>query len=129
MAEDWAAVAAEVAEALGDFQAVTLTQPGTPGGYDEANDVTTAPGEPVNHIGSGMEEFYSARDVDGSKIQEGDVRLMLSPLRDDGTPMPLPIAESWTATKADGEWLIKKVDRFAPAGVVAYYLLQLRRAG
>lgn len=129
MAEDWAAVAAEVAEALGEFQQITLTQPGAPGGYDEANDVATEPTAPVEHVGSGIEEFYSAQSVDGDKIQQGDIRFMLSPLKADGSPMPLPIAEAWTATKSDGEWLIKKVDRVAPAGVVAYFVLQLRRMG
>lgn len=113
----------------GKGQAVTLRQPASGGTYDPATDTTSGATPAQTHDGSGVEEFYSAQSIDGDKIQDGDVRFLLSPLKIDGADMPLPVAESWTLTKSDGEWLIKRVDRIAPAGLVAYYQLQLRRAG
>lgn len=113
----------------GKGQVVTLVQPGAGGTFDPATDATTGGSAPIEHQGSGVEEAYSSNSIDGRLIQAGDVKLMLSPVKLDGSSMPMPVADSWMLTKSDGDWAVKRVDRTAPAGLVAMYVLQLRRMG
>jgi len=113
----------------GKGQVVTLLQPGVGGTFDPATDATTGGSAPIEHQGSGVEEAYSSSSIDGRQIQAGDIKFMLSPEKLDGAAMPQPLADTWTLQKSDGEWSIKKVDRVAPAGLAAMYVLQLRRMG
>lgn len=129
MAEDWAAIAAEVSEALGEFQEVTVCQPASGGTYNPATDTTSGATPAVNHIGSGAEDKYSAFSVASGVVAAGDVKFMLSAVKADGTPMPKPVADSWTVTMGSAVWTIKNVERIAPAGVAVLYELQLRGTG
>ena len=127
MAEDWAAIAAEVNGGLGEVgQAVTISRPG-PDVFDPATD-TTVPGPPIVQQCSGSQKSYSARSIDGTVIQQGDVQFLLSPLKADGSPIERPVADRDTLTKLDGPWAVKHVDTIAPAGVPVLYKLQLRRS-
>lgn len=126
MAEDWTAVAAEVAEALGDFQEVTLHQPGSGGTYDPATDTTSGASEPQDHIGSGIEDKFSAFSIASGVVEASDIKLLLSPLKLDGTPMPQPVADSWTVTFGGKERTIKRVERIAPAGTTVLYEITVR---
>lgn len=96
------------------------------GTFDPATDTTT--GETTTtETGSGVEEAYSAQSIDGTTILSGDVKFLLSPLKTDGTALTAPVADRSTLTKDDGAWIVKKVDRIAPAGTVVMYILQLRK--
>lgn len=112
----------------GKGQEVTLHQPGTGGTYDPATDTTTGGSAAVDHVGSGLEEAYSAFSVASGVVAAGDIKLLLSPLKADGSDMPQPVADSWTLTKADGTWAIKKVDPLSPAGTDVMFTLQLARS-
>lgn len=127
MAEDWAAIAAEVNSGLGEVgQTVTISRPG-PDVFDPATD-TTVPGPPIVQQGSGVQKSYSAKSIDGTVIQQGDVQFLLSPLRADGAPIEQPVADRDSLTKLDGLWAIKHVDTVAPAGVPVLFKIQLRRS-
>lgn len=124
---DAAAELAPIAQG-GSGQVVTITAPGTPGTYDPATDTTTGGSGPVTHIGSGLEEKYSAFSVASGVVAAGDVKFLLSPLKGDGADMPQPVPDSWTLTKADGAWAIKAVEPLSPAGTDVMFTLQLRRS-
>lgn len=110
----------------GKGQEVTLHQPAGEGTYDPATDTTTGATGPQDHIGSGVETKYDAESVAAGLVAAGDIRFLLSPLKEDGTDMPKPVADSWTLTKADGTWTIKRVTPTSPAGNVVMYELALR---
>jgi len=129
VSEDWAAVAAEVDEALGEFRSVTLHAPAVTE-IDPATDTPTEVTPAQEHAGVGVESDYSAFSVASGAVAAGDVKFALSALKADGSPMPKPVSESWTLEYEDGTfWTIKKVDRLAPAGVTVRYKLQLRGVG
>ena len=44
----------------------------------------------TTYSGSGLRETYQQRDIDGSKIKMGDVKLLVSPMLVSGQDMPLP---------------------------------------
>jgi hypothetical protein len=127
VAEDWAAIAADVAAALGEFQPVTITEPAVTQ-YDPATDTTVVVTPAVEHGGSGVELKYDAQSVAAGLVAAGDVRFLLSPLKTNGQPMPRPVADSWTLTKADGVWTIKRVTPTSPAGVDVLLEVQLRKS-
>ncbi|MDP1599014.1 hypothetical protein [Phenylobacterium sp.] len=128
MAEDWAAIAAEVNGGLGEVgQEVTIATPAIDGAYDPMTDTVIGGSAPIVQHGSGSQKSYSARSIDGTVIQQGDVQFMLSPLKTDGSPISAPVADRDTLTKLDGPWAIKHVDTVAPAGVPVLFKLQLRR--
>lgn len=111
----------------GKGQEVTLHQPATDGVYDPATD-TTGPSSPAtDHIGSGIEQKYTTYSVANGVVGAKDIEFLLSPLKADGSDMPQPVEDSWTLTKADGLWTIKKVDPTSPAGLDCVTVLQLRR--
>lgn len=109
-------------------QAVTLHQPAVTE-YDPATDTTTVVTPAQDHTSFGVETKYDAQSVAAGLVAAGDIRLLLSPLKADGSPMPKPVADSWTLTKADGDWTIKRVTPTSPAGVVVMYELAVRGVG
>lgn len=112
----------------GKGQEVTLHQPAVTT-YDPATDTTVVVTPAQDHDGSGIETKYDAESVAAGLVAAGDIRLLLSPLKTDGSPMPQPVADSWTLTKADGDWTIKRVTPTSPAGVVVMYELAVRGVG
>lgn len=126
MAEDWAAIAAEVAEALGEFSEVIIHQPATDGDYDPMTDTTTGGAQPQLHIGSGVEDTYSAFSIAQGLVEANDVRFLLSPLKKSGLPMPRPVPDLWTATLNGKAYAIKNVGSVQPAGMPVLFELQLR---
>lgn len=126
MAEDWAAVAAEVAEALGEFSEITIHQPATDGTFNPATDTTTGASPAQTHVGSGVEDTYSAFSVASGVVEAKDVRFLLSPLKKNGQPMPRPVADLWTASLNGKTYAIKLVGSTQPAGMPVLFELQLR---
>jgi hypothetical protein len=110
----------------GSGQVAVLNQPATAGTFDPATDTTTGGSPPQTHTGSGVELAYRSQSIDGKLILIGDIRFLLSPVKDDGTDMPEPVADSWTLTLGARTLTIKRVDPLRPAGRVVMYELQLR---
>lgn len=108
-------------------QAVTLHQPALTT-HDPMTDTSTVTTPAQDHDGSGVELKYDAQSIAAGVVGKADKRLLLSPLKRDGSLMPPPEADSWTATLADGLlYTIKLVTPTRPAGVDVMFELQLRR--
>lgn len=109
----------------GKGQVVTITTT-TGGAFNEATDTTTG-ATTTTQTGSGVVENYSAHSIDGTVIQAGDIKLLLSPLNSAGAAITKPVADKSTVTLADGSaWAVKRVDPLSPAGVVVLFELQMR---
>lgn len=110
----------------GKGQAVTITT-STPGTFDPATSIV--PVTDVVQTGSGVEEAYSSRSVDGTLILVGDKKFLLSPLNSVGGVLTAPKPDKSVLTLADGSrWTVKRVDPLAPAGLATMFTLQLRGA-
>ena len=93
------------------------------GEYDP--DLGTAPSTITDYEGTGVKINYETENIDGTLIQAGDQKLLLSPLQRNGMPMPAP-------TMADlvpfggASYTVKAVETTAPVDVAVLYTLQLR---
>lgn len=106
-------------------QTVTLIE-STPGQYDTATGAPAA-ASTVTQYGYAVEESYSSFSIDGTLIQIGDKKLILSPLNTADGPLTAPQRES-TVTLADASvWTVKKCDPTSPAGTPVLYTLQVRQ--
>jgi hypothetical protein len=47
----------------------------------------------VSHAGSAFRDTYKQDDIDGTRIKQGDVKLLVSPEKLDGTDMPVPATQ------------------------------------
>lgn len=47
----------------------------------------------VSHAGSAFRDTYEQKDIDGTRIKQGDVKLLVSPDKLDGTEMPVPTTQ------------------------------------
>jgi len=47
----------------------------------------------VNHLGSAFRDTYDQKDIDGTRIKQGDVKLLVSPEKLDGTVLPTPTTQ------------------------------------
>lgn len=126
MAEDWDEIAAEVAEALGEFAEITIHQPATDGVFDPATDTTSGASPAQDHIGSGFEGEYSAFSIASGVVAAKDIRFFMASLKTNGQPMPRPVPDLWTATLNGVVYTIKRVEPTQPAGTAVLYELQLR---
>lgn len=124
--EDWASIAAEVAEALGEFSEITLHQPGVPGETDPMTEIVIGGAEPQDHAGSGFEDQYSAYSIASGVVEAKDVRFFAAALKRNGEPMPKPVPDAWTATVNGVTYTIVGVGATQPAGLPVMYELQLR---
>lgn len=93
--------------------------------YDPATGAA-GPASTTDQTGSGIEESYSAREIDGTLILAGDKRFMLSPLDANGAELTPPAPGDVLEYETGARWRIMRAEPFAPAGVVVYLTLQLR---
>lgn len=120
-----AAVAETQLEKFG--QAVTLSRPsGVEATYDPATGTST-PASPATYSGRGAIFGYRRRDIDGTLVQVGDQRLLLSPHQTDGTAMPEPQTTDRVVIGST-TYTVQNVSKTAPGGTVVMYTLQLRGA-
>ena len=82
----------------------------------------------ARQTGSGIEEHYRADRIDGRLVLAGDVRFMLSPLATSGEVITTAVPGAVVAYEDGREWAVISTEPFAPAGVLAYTYLQLRRS-
>lgn len=76
--------------------------------------------------GSGFRENYQQRDVDGSRIKQGDVKLLISPVLLDGTDMPKPVSQDKILFAGDN-YTIQNVDPWDYAGLAVGFSVQARK--
>lgn len=96
------------------------------GGKGQAVTITRRTGSGTVNT-SGLSQAYRSDEIDGTVIQRGDQKMMLSALDEDGEAFDTPAPDDRLVDAAGDPWRIKAVDPFAPAGLAIYYDLQLRQ--
>jgi len=87
---------------------------------------TTPPPTVTDYTGSGLRTQYRSRDVDGTQIRAGDVRLLVSPILTNGSDMPTP--QPGQRVQFDGgQWYtVQNSDAWNYAGVSIGFVVQGR---
>ena len=96
----------------------------TTGEYDP--DTGTTPVTTVQYDGSGFRENYRQQDIDGSRIKQGDVKILISPLLLDGTDTPKPISQDKILFDGD-TYTVQNVDPWDYAGLAVGFSVQARK--
>ena len=102
---------------------LTLTR-ATQGEYDPATGGSTPTVQ--NYDGSGFRENYKQSDIDGTRIKQGDFKILISPVLLNGSDMPKP--ESQDSILFDGDiYTIQSADPWDYAGLAVGYSVQARK--
>lgn len=81
----------------------------------------TVPGADIVASGYGVQTSYRARDIDGTVIQRGDMRLLIGP----GLSIVPEVGDVVTVDSVT--WYIVNVENLTPAGTDLLYTCQVRR--
>ena len=119
-----AALSLAPVSAGGKGQLVTITS-ASGGSYNVATGVRSNQAA-ATQTGSGVEELYSTREVDGAEVLLSDRKFMLSPFAEDGTALTMPSPGDTLAYESGKVWRIVSVEVLAPAGLPIYATLQIR---
>ncbi|OBV38057.1 hypothetical protein [Janthinobacterium psychrotolerans] len=84
-----------------------------------------APSIATDYEGTGVKIAYEAENIDGTLIQAGDQKLLLSPLQRSGLPMPTPTTADLVLF-GGASYTVKAVGTTAPVDVAVLHTLQLR---
>lgn len=96
----------------------------TQGEYDPATGGSTPTVEVLE--GSGFRENYKQSDIDGTRIKQGDFKILISPVLLDGSDMPQP--KSLDAITFDGDtYTIQNADPWNYAGLAVGFSVQARK--
>ncbi|MGK5040441.1 hypothetical protein ACQ4WQ_08870 [Janthinobacterium sp. GB1R12] len=93
------------------------------GEYDP--NLGAAPTTTADYEGTGVKIAYEAENIDGTLIQAGDQKLLLSPLQRNGQAMPAPTAADLVLF-GGASYTVKTVETTAPVDVAVLHTLQLR---
>lgn len=96
----------------------------TTGEYDP--DSGSTPVTTVQFDGSGFRENYRQQDIDGSRIKQGDVKILVSPLLLDGADTPQPISQDKILFDGD-TYTVQNVDPWDYAGLAVGFSVQARK--
>ncbi|WLG49112.1 hypothetical protein [Pseudomonas sp. FP1742] len=96
----------------------------TTGDYDP--ETGTTPTTPAQYDGSGFRDTYKQSDIDGSRIKQGDVKILVSPLLLDGTDTPKPISQDKILFDGD-TYTVQNVDPWDYAGLAVGFAVQARK--
>lgn len=96
-----------------------------PGAYDPTTGMTGAP-TITNYTGIAFRENYALKDIDGTLIKRGDIRLLMSPKSTDGTDMVRPQTATDTVLFAGTTYTVVGVDPFDFAGEAVAFYVQCR---
>ncbi|NBV16778.1 hypothetical protein [Janthinobacterium sp.] len=88
-------------------------------------DLGAAPTITTDYEGTGVKTAYEAENIDGTLIQAGDQKLLLSPLQRNGQAMPAPTAADLVLF-GGASYTVKAVETTAPVDVAVLHTLQLR---
>jgi len=96
----------------------------TTGEYDP--ETGTTPVTTTQYDGSGFRENYRQQDIDGSRIKQGDVKILISPLLLDGTDTPQPISQDKILFDGD-TYTVQNVEPWDYAGLAVGFSVQARK--
>lgn len=80
----------------------------------------------VEHLGSGFRENYNLKDIDGSLIKQGDVKILISPVLLDGLETPQPATLDKITFDGDN-YTVQHVDPWDYAGIAVGFSVQARK--
>ena len=120
---DYAKTAARADQSLRRKGGIVVLRQVVTGAYDP--DLGMAPTITTDHEGTGVKIAYEAENIDGTLIQAGDQKLLLSPLQRNGLPMPIPTAADLVLF-GGASYTVKAVGTTAPVDVAVLHTLQLR---
>jgi hypothetical protein len=110
---------------LTKYGAVVVLTRTTAGAYDPDTG-TTGAGSSAAYTGIAFREQYALKDIDGTIIKRGDVRLIVAPKQSDGTDMPIPAADTDTMLFDGTTYSVVGVDPLKPADESVLYYVQAR---
>lgn len=96
-----------------------------PGAYDPATG-TVAAATVTTYTGVAFRENYTLRDIDGTLVKRGDVRLLISPKCSDGTDMAQPATDTDTILFDGTTYIVIGSDPLKPATEAAMFAAQCR---
>lgn len=96
----------------------------TTGEYDP--DLGSSPVTTVQYDGSGFRENYRQQDIDGTRIKQGDVKLLISSVLLNGADMPQPISQDKILFDGD-TYTVQNVDPWDYAGLAVGFSVQARK--
>ena len=120
---DYAKTAARADQSLRRKGGIVVLRQVVTGAYDP--DLGMAPTITTDHEGTGVKIAYEAENIDGTLIQAGDQKLLLSPLQRNGLPMPAPTTADLVLF-GGANYTVKAVGTTAPVDVAVLHTLQLR---
>ncbi len=120
---DYSKTAARADQSLRRKGGIVVLRQVVTGPYDP--DLGTAPITTTDYEGTGVKINYEAENIDGTLIQAGDQKLLLSPLQRNGLPMPQPTNADLVLFGA-ASYSVTAVETTAPVDVAVLHTLQLR---
>ena len=120
---DYAKTAARADQSLRRKGGIVVLRQVVTGPYDP--DLGMAPITTTDYEGTGVKINYEAENIDGTMIQAGDQKLLLSPLQRNGQAMPAPTAADLVRF-GGASYTVKAVETTAPVDVAVLHTLQLR---
>jgi len=95
----------------------------TAGDYDP--ETGTTPETTTQYDGSGFRDTYKQSDIDGSRIKQGDVKLLISPVLLTGADMPKPVSQDKILFDGD-TYTVQNVEPWNYAGLNVGFSVQAR---
>lgn len=120
---DYAKTAARADQSLRRKGGIVVLRQVVTGEYDPG--LGTSPTITTDYEGTGVKIAYEAENIDGTLIQAGDQKLLLSPLQRNGLPMPAPTTADLVLF-GGASYTVKSVGTTAPVDVAVLHTLQLR---
>lgn len=120
---DYSKTAARADQSLRRKGGIVALRQVVTGEYDPG--LGAAPSTTTDYEGTGVKINYEAENIDGTLIQAGDQKLLLSPLQRNGTAMPAPTAADLVLF-GGASYTVKSVETTAPVDVAVLHTLQLR---
>ena len=115
------------AERLIEKFGATITLTRTAAGSYDPSTATTGTATVTQYTGKAFRETYKASEVDGTLIQQNDVRFLLSPFQADGTDIPQPQPSTDTILFAGDTYNVIDVDPFNFSGEQVAFYVQARK--
>ena len=120
---DYAKTAARADQSLRRKGGIVVLRQVVTGDYDP--DLGAAPTSTTDYEGTGVKINYETENIDGTLIQAGDQKLLLSPLQRNGAPMPTPTTADLVLF-GGASYTVKAVETTAPVDLAVLHTLQLR---
>ena len=120
---DYTKTAARADQSLRRKGGIVVLRQVLTGEYDPG--LGAAPATTTDYEGTGVKIAYEAENIDGTLIQAGDQKLLLSPLQRNGAPMPAPTSADLVLF-GGASYTVRTVETTAPVDVAVLHTLQLR---